>query len=140
MLWLSPKVISLTAELLDNSNVTIFLGVQAVDSAGNAGPVSNIVSLSRAEEVAVPRAPVRSATIPLETYLMVVMPAAFILLLLLLIFIALLVHRARKIKSKNIDQKSDWLSVNMAHMNYMFEGEYRKRSAEDLDTWSKSSK
>ena len=137
-LWLNPKEISITSGLLGDSNFTIFLGVQAVDSAGNAGTMSNIVSLSKAAEIAVPRVPLTKATISLETYLAFVLPAAFILLVLLLISVALFVHRARKIKSKDIDSKNDW-RVNMAHMNYMFEGEYRKRSMEELDNWSKGS-
>ncbi|GFO43573.1 calcium-activated chloride channel regulator 4, 30 kda form [Plakobranchus ocellatus] len=138
VLGLNPNMISVTNALKENR--TVFLSIQAVDSAGNVGDMSNVVSLSKAEEVAIPRIPLSKDTLPLGLYLAVLLPAAFILLVLLLIIAALVVHRARKIKSKNIDQDNDWLSVNMAHMNYMFEGEYRKRSQEDLDNWSKGSK
>ncbi|GFR76684.1 calcium-activated chloride channel regulator 4A-like [Elysia marginata] len=141
VLWLHPSTLSVTSCLLGESNATLFLGVLAVDAAGNAGPMSNIVSLSKAHEVAVPRVPLRRATLPLETYVAFVLPASFILLFLLLVSLAILVHRAGKIKSENIEQTGgNWLSANMAHMNYMFEGEYRKRSVEDFDNWSKTSK
>ena len=127
-----------------SNNRTVFLSVIAIDEAGNQGDTSNLVSLSPAQETSVPRVAIE--TISLRTYLAICLPFAVIMFFILVIGLTCLVWRARKMKSKNIEQiqylhtAGSMTSLDLSNMNYMFEGEYRKRPQEnpdDIDTWSR---
>ncbi|CAL1532070.1 unnamed protein product [Lymnaea stagnalis] len=135
-------VILLNATSLKD-NLTIFMGVHAVDRAGNEGELSNVVSLSPAHETSVPRVPV-SDSWSTNTYLAIILPLALVCVALLLAGVTLLVSRARRSKSESFEQAElstthSVHSLDIDHMNYMFDGEYRKRLPEDIDTWSRGS-
>ena len=135
-------------ELLSGDNTTIYLGVVALDEAGNAAECSNIVPLSVASDTSVPR--VATPTVGLGTYLAIALPAALALFVFSAIAVGMLIVRAKKMKSKDLDSVSNYgyksdslnsLDVNYfnSNMNYMFDGAYRKRLQENPDTWSKAS-
>ncbi|XP_035825896.1 calcium-activated chloride channel regulator 4A [Aplysia californica] len=144
-----PQPAGVTEEIIVHlhairDNRTVFLSVVAIDEAGNEGDTSNLVSLSPAQETAVPRVPM--STISLKTYLAIALPLALALFVFVALGVGLLVARAKKMKSKNIEQVQNigalshsTHSLDMSNMNYMFEGEYRKRLQEDPDTWSRGS-
>lgn len=125
-------------------NRTVFISVHAVDGTGNHGEGSNIVSLSPAHETSVPRSG-RTGGDSMKTYLAVILPLALASFVFLLIGIAVLTMRARKSKTEIIEQvdantlASGHSCVDLHHMNYMFEGGYRKRMQEEADTWSRGS-
>lgn len=134
--------LSLNTTGLDN-NMTLFLSIYAVDSSGNEGDSSNIISLSPAYDTSVPRAPVPDIA-SVQTYLAIMLPLCLAIIAFLIFIVIFLVLKSKKIKSENIEQTEECTthsvcSLDLEHMNYMFEGEYRKRLPEDIDSWSRGS-
>ncbi|XP_059152208.1 calcium-activated chloride channel regulator 3A-1-like [Physella acuta] len=125
------------------NNVTLFLSIYAVDSSGNEGGSSNIISLSPAYDTSVPRTPVPEI-VSVQTYLAILLPLCLAIVAFFIFLVIFLVLKSKKIKSENIEQTEECTthsvcSLDLEHMNYMFEGEYRKRLPEDIDSWSRGS-
>ena len=148
-------------------NVTLFLSLRALDRAGNAGELSNIVTLSRAWQPSVPMEALPSEH-GLEFYLkLVVPPVATLLLFLALVAVVVLSRRRRRRSGRrrgagnkgaedSLDMDEDsggggsmcagglsaasTYSLDLSHMNYRHEGQYRPRCQEDPETWSELSK
>lgn len=121
---------------------TIYLSVVAVDEMGNQGQPSNIVTLSHAKELSVPGLRIHHPDYSM-TSLAVSVSLAFVFFILVVVGICLLVIRSRKTRSRKITRiderastvSSASLNVDLGHMNYMYEGEYRKRLPEEPETW-----
>lgn len=141
----SPEELVILANMTAlRENRTVFISLFAVDDAGNQGDSSNVVSLSPAHDTAVPRV-ARENSASLKTFLAIVLPLSLATFVFLLIGVAMLVSRARRSKCEIIEHVDDntlpsiTATIDLGHMNYKFEGEYRKRSQEEPDTWSKGS-
>ena len=132
-------------------NLTLFLTVRAVDDSGNAGEASNVVTLSPARELAVPLetiSPAQSKRV--EFWLKVIVPptAALVLFIAVLILVYTLRHRGSKGSLDEDGQDRAFgsglsvstVSLDLAHMNYRHDGQYRKRQQESPETWSELGK
>ncbi|XP_076469337.1 calcium-activated chloride channel regulator 1-like [Babylonia areolata] len=141
-----PEQLTLSLQQLPE-NVTWFLSLRAVDDSGNSGELSNIVTLSRARELAVPieMVPVTHST---QFYLKIILPPVATLLLFLVLAVVVLRSRRHKSMDAVLDEKDSGLTTSafsldlahMAHMNYRHEGQYRPRCQEDPETWSELGK
>ncbi|KAL8565740.1 hypothetical protein ACOMHN_018657 [Nucella lapillus] len=130
-------------------NVTWFLSLRALDERGNAGELSNIVTVSRARELAVPMEVVR-VIYSTEFYLKVIIPPVATLLLFVILVVVVVISRRRNNKivdempdEKNSGMGASTFTVDLAHMsnmNYRHEGQYRPRCQEDPETWSELGK
>ena len=151
-------------------NATLFLSLRAVDNSGNAGELSNIVTISRAWEPSVPMEAV-PAVHGLEFYLkLVVPPVATLLLFLALVLVVVLSRRDKKngggccgggggdgdgegggggggggdgLSDKDSRLTASTFSLDLSlltRMNYRHEGQYRPRCSEEPETWSEVGK
>ena len=139
-------------------NTTLFLSLRALDESGNAGELSNIITISRAWEPSVPIEAVKGPH-GLEFYLkLVVPPVATLLLFVALVVVVVLSRRGGKKGGfcgegggggggggGGLDDKDSGLTVStcsldLSRMNYRHEGQYRPRCREDPETWSEVGK
>ncbi|KAI8764124.1 calcium-activated chloride channel regulator 4A [Biomphalaria glabrata] len=146
----SPKASGTVEELIVTlnetaikDNFTLFMNIHAMDENGNKGDASNIISISFANETAVLRRNVEKPLSPM-IYLAVCLPLALVGIIILIVAISLMVSRAKKSKSEDFEQAEQCTthsvhSLDIENMNYMFDGEYRKRLPEEMDTWSRGS-
>ena len=122
-----------------SKNRTVFFSVAAVDEAGNEGDTSNLVSLSPAQETAVPRP--AQVTLTQKTYLALALPAALAFFFFIVLAFIVMIVKARKVGSIKVDtlkatSVSSISDVDLSKMNYMYEGEYRKRYPENPENWN----
>ncbi|KAK7465057.1 hypothetical protein BaRGS_00037796 [Batillaria attramentaria] len=121
-------------------NDTVFLSVRAVDESGNAGELSNIVTLSRARHLGVPMEPVPSGH-SVEFYLKLLLPPVATLILFLGMIAVVMISRRRNKMAETLEPDSalsaSTFSLDLSHMNYRCEGQYRPRCPEDHETWSR---
>ncbi|KAH9508197.1 hypothetical protein Btru_054978 [Bulinus truncatus] len=124
-------------------NMTLFMNIHATDEAGNLGEASNIISISLAHDTAVHRQPLTTALSGM-TYLAICLPLTLFALVTIILIVSVMVVRARKTKSEDFEQAEECTthsvhSLDIEYMNYTFDGEYRKRQPEEIDTWSRGS-
>lgn len=153
-LWLAALLDRSIREEMGDDNVTLFAAVLAVDSGGNRGEQSNIVTLSEARSLSV-----QVQTDPVSTggglhagfYLKLVVPPVAGLVLVFAVFV--LVSRRGRGGGKGgrgvcgsgadpVDEKrfrGSTYSIDLSHegyMNYRQDGQYRPRHKEIAETWS----
>ncbi|KAL8587151.1 hypothetical protein ACOMHN_026119 [Nucella lapillus] len=133
---------NLTLKTLGENN-TLYLGVRAVDDSGNAGEMSNIITLSRARVLAVPIAKTPAGN-DLQFYVKLIVPPVAALLLFAA-FAVLVMRSRRRVAKMSVKEKvevgsrvsvASVLSLDMSFMNYRHDGQYRLRHDELHETWS----
>lgn len=123
-------------------NETIFMGVRATDDSDNSGDLSNVVTVSRALELAVPieHAPPGHGV---PFYLKLLLPPVFMLIIFLCLILVLAWTRRNRKLDCDDDQEAEMaasiFSLDLTTMNYRSEGQYRQRHLEDVETWSRDS-
>lgn len=135
-------------------NATLFIGLRAVDESGNAGEVSNVVTLSRARELAVPMETM-APDLGVDFYLkLIIPPVAAVVIFAAIVAAVMLSRRGASSKGStassmdSLEGKDTCLSAStfsldvahLSHMNYRNDGQYRQRCQEDPETWSELGK
>lgn len=135
----SPEQCMVVLEQL-SENDTLFISIRAVDSNGNAGDLSNIVTVSRARELAVALNS-ESGSYGNEFYLKLLLPPVATVVLFLVLILGLVATRRNPVSKneENLDSglSASTFSLDLSHMNYRHEGGYRPRHKEDDETWSR---